>query len=1069
MLALIGAAIDRARASLLVLLLLWIGGLWAFVIMPKESNPDITIPYVYVSVSHEGIAPEDAEQLLVRPLEQELRSLEGLKEMTSVASEGHASVTLQFQAGFDPDAALADVREKVDTAKIELPEDSDDPVVQEINFSQFPVLNLSLSGPLSEAQLVYLARQLKRYLEALPDVLSVEIGGDREDLLELVADPQILEQYGIDYAQLFSLITNNNRLVAAGNIDNGAGRLVVKVPGLIEELPDLLGMPVKTIGGQVVTFGDIATIQRTFKDPTSFARVDGRPAVVLEVSKRAGANIIETIETVKYVVSRMRDEWPEGIAVNYIFDESIQIRDMLRDLLNNVVFAIILVMIVIVGALGPRPSLLVGLTIPGAFLSGLLILQAIGFTLNIVVLFSLILVTGMLVDGAIVVAEYAERLLSAGRSARHAYTEAANRMAWPIISSTATTMAVFLPLLVWPGMVGEFMKYLPATVIIVLLTALFMALVFMPVMGAVFTRRPETRSLAIDDDELEDEGNRTYGRILTGVLKAPGRTLLLFLAIMVLIYLVYGRYNHGIEFFPEVEPDSAQVLVKAVGDFSIHEKDAMLARVEERLRGIAEVKALYARTLGLPDNQMGEDVIGLLTFQFRDWDTRPPANRIIDHMREMTADLPMKLEFRKQENGPSQGKPIKVRVSTTSDRLEAAANEVRGRLERIAGIVDVTDNRPLPGIDWRLQVNREQAARYGIDIATLGNVVQLVTTGLKLADYRPEDAEEEVDIRLRLPAGERNLESLVNQTMVTPSGPVPVKNFSTLVAGPRTGTLHRVDGLPTLTVEADVAPGFQADDRLGVLKEDLASHPLPHVTISYGGEDEDQRETMVFLMTAFIVALFLMTLVLVIQFNSIFQTLLVLSAIVFSTAGVLLGLLITGRPFGIVMVGLGLIALAGIVVNNNIILIDTYNQIRSRIHDPLRAAVRTGQLRLRPVMLTAGTTVLGLMPMVLGVNVDLFTPELGIGAPSTQWWTQLSSAIAGGLTFATVLTLIITPCLLVLGERLPSLSRKGHYFSNVGLSDPISGYDAELNLKIHGVTGTNNGRQSETLAVADSD
>ena len=1039
---LITAAVDRARASLIILLILWLGGVWAFYKMPKESNPDITIPYIYVSVSHEGIAPEDAERLLVRPLEQELRSLEGLKEMTAVASEGHASVTLQFQAGLDPDQALTDVREKVDTAKTKLPAESDEPVVQEINFSEFPVLNLSLSGPLSEAQLVYIARTLKRYLESLPDVLSVNIGGDREDLLELVVVPQILEQYGIDYAQLFSLITNNNRLVAAGSIDTGAGRLVVKVPGLIEDLPDLLGMPVKILDGKVITFGDIATVQRTFKDATSMARVDGKPAVVLEVSKRAGANIIETIETVKAVVGMAAQHWPQELKVGYIYDESIQVRDMLRDLLNNVMFAIILVMIIIVGALGPRPSLLVGLTIPGAFLSGLLILHSIGFTLNIVVLFSLILVAGMLVDGAIVVAEYAERLLAAGRTPRQSFIDAASRMAWPIISSTATTIAVFLPLLWWPGMVGEFMKYLPATVILVLLTALFMALVFMPVTGVLLTRQRKHAGQWVD--ELDDEGNRTYGRLLTVLLTSPVKTLGLFFGVLVLVYVIYGRFNHGIEFFPDVEPDSAQLRVHARGDLSIQEKDLMLQAVERRLYGLAEVKALYARTLGVVDNQLGEDVIGVLTFQLIDWDQRAPANQILEHMRQLTADMPLRLEFRKQENGPSAGKPIKVKVSADQGNLEEAVHALRERMEALDGVVDISDNRPLPGIEWRLRVNREMAARYEVDVATLGNVIQMATTGLKLADYRPDDAEDEVDIRLRLPLELRNLDRLENQTVNTKYGPVPIRNFTSLEPAPKTGTLHRTNGQRTLTVEADVAPGYQSDERLKVLKAQLAEHPLEGVIIRYGGEEEDQQETMVFLSTAFIIALLLMALILVIQFNSLYQASLVLSAIVFSTAGVLLGLLVTGRPFGIVMVGLGLIALAGIVVNNNIILIDTYNQIREREADPVRAAVRTGQLRLRPVFLTAITTVLGLMPMVLGVNVDLFAPELGIGAPSAQWWTQLSSAIAGGLTFATVLTLLITPCLLVLGERI-GLSRVRPVTPMPALSlESIVGYDGAV-------------------------
>ncbi len=1025
MYAFIQAAVQRARASLIVLVILWIGGISAFISMPKESNPDITVPFVYISVSHEGIAPEDAERLLIRPLEQELRSLEGLKEMTAVAAEGYGSITLEFQAGFDPDKALSDVREKVDTVKPELPEESDEPVVNEINVSQFPVLTLSLAGPFSEAQLVYMARELKRALESIPEVLSVDIGGDREDLLELVADPQVLEQYGISYAQLFSFISNNNRLVAAGNIDQGGGRLVVKVPGLLQELPDLLTMPVKSQNGEVITFGDIATVQRTFKAPDSLARVEGKPAVVLEVSKRAGANILEAIGKVRYVAGLASERMPEDVEITYIYDESGQIRDMLSDLLNNVAFAIVLVMIIVVGALGFRPALLVGLAIPGAFLAGLLVLQGLGFTLNIVVLFSLILVAGMLVDGAIVVAEYAERELDQGSPPRKAYILAANRMAWPIIASTATTLAVFLPLLFWPGIVGEFMSYLPATVITVLLASLFMALLFLPVMGAVFTRRRGGNRTDAGGTAADTRGSRLYRALLGTLVRSPYKTLGVFGLLLVICFMAYGRFNHGVEFFPEVEPESAQLLVKARGDLSVYEKDRWVQAVERKLLGFEEVESLYARTIGQPDGQLGEDVIGVITFQFIDWEERRPANRILDDMRSLLAEVPLRYEFRKQEDGPADGKPIKIRLSGDQASIIAGVNQLRNLLEELEGITDISDNRPLPGIEWRLEVNRELAARYDVDVTTVGNVVQLVTSGLKLADYRPEDADDEVDIRLRLPAEERALDNLIDQTVSTANGPVPIANFASLVAAPKTGSLRRVNGERALTLEADVMEGFQPDERLQAIRELLDERPIEGVELRFAGEDEDQKETMVFLANAFMTALLLMFLILVVQFNSLYQAVLVMSAIAFSTAGVLLGLLVTGRAFGIVMVGLGLIALAGIVVNNNIILIDTYNQVRKRVADPVQAAIETGLLRLRPVLLTAITTVLGLMPMVLGVNVDLLTPELGIGAPSTQWWTQLSSAIAGGLTFATFLTLLITPCLLVVGERLQIGHRLG--------------------------------------------
>jgi multidrug efflux pump len=1009
--SLIAAALDRSRTTLLVLAFLVLGGLAAYVAIPKEANPDVSIPIIYVSVTLEGISPEDAERLLVRPLEQELRSLEGVKEMRSMASEGHASVTLEFDAGFNAKLALADVREKVDTARAKLPTEADEPSVNEVNVALFPVLSIGLSGPIAEAELVYIARRLKENIEGIAEVLSVTIGGDREDLLEIVVDPQVLDSYGIDYNELFNLVSRNNRLVAAGSLDTGAGRMSMKVPGVIENLEDVLSMPIKVVGNSVVTFGDVATIHRTFKDPTGFARINGQPAVVLEVSKRSGANIIDTIEQVKALMLKAQPLLPEGLKVSYIMDQSQQVQNMLSDLLNNVLTAIVLILILVVASMGMRSALLVGLTIPGAFLAGILLIWMLGFTLNIVVLFSLILVAGMLVDGSIVVTELADRYLRQGQTPRQAWANAATRMAWPVVSFTATSLVVFLPLLFWPGVVGQFMKYLPATVIICLLTSLFMALVFLPVLGAVTGGKPPPQA-------PPGRAALSYRRLLAALLRRPGLTLLGMLALIALIYTAYGRFNHGVEFFPEVEPESAQIWLRARGDLSVQEKDVLLQQVEKRLLGMSEVKALYARSLAQPDGQLGADVIGTLQFQFVEWHERRSASHILADMSTRTADIPgIVLEFRKQEEGPSSGKPVKLQISSLDPaKADQWVERVRGEMQRLGGFKDLEDDRALPGIEWRVEVDREAAARFGADVLSVGNAVQMVTNGLKLATYRPEDATDEVDIRVRLPANWRSLDQLSRLTLNTPAGQIPLGNFVSLQQAPKVGTLRRVDGNRTITLQADIAEGSRLDERLLALRQAMGEVPS-EVQVKFAGEAADQREAAAFLGTAFAVAIFLMFIVLVTQFNSIYQAVLVLSAIVLSTAGVLMGLLVNGQSFGIVMVGMGLIALAGIVVNNNIILIDTYNQLRRQGLEPREAALETGSLRLRPVLLTAITTVLGLVPMVVGVNIDLLTPSLGFGAPSTQWWTQLSSAIAGGLTFATVLTLLLTPCMLVLGSR----------------------------------------------------
>lgn len=1020
--ALIHAAIHRSRATVTFLVFLFLAGITAYQVIPKEANPDVAIPMMYISMTLDGISPEDAERLLVRPMEHELRSLEGVKEMTSVASEGHASVMLEFDAGFDADLALNDVRAKVDSARSRLPSEADEPVVHEINVALFPVLSIGLSGPVSQRELVRIARELRDRIESVPEVLEVDIGGDREDLLEIVVDPQVLDTYGVDYLQLFNLVSNNNRLVAAGSLDTGEGRMSVKVPGVIENLEDVLNMPLKVDGDSVVTFSDVATIMQSFKDPLGYARINDQPAVVLEVKKRSGANIIETIQQVRDLIDEAQVLFPEGMEVNYILDQSKEVKNILSDLLNNVLTAVVLVLILIIATMGVRSAVLVGITIPGAFLTGILIIWMLGYTMNIIVLFSLILVAGMLVDGAIVVSELADRNASDGLPPERAWAEAATRMAWPIIASTATTLAVFAPLLFWPGVVGQFMKYLPATVIICLISSLFMALVFLPSLGSLTTQNK------LQHSSEPSRAGRVYGSLLKKCLTRPGTTFIGLLGAMILIYVAYGKLNYGVEFFPEVEPESGQVWVRARGDLSIEERDDILRRVETRLLGLPEVKALYARSMVNVSGEMPPDVVGTLQFQFIDWHERRPASMILEEMRGLTDDIPgIILEFRKQEEGPSGGKPIELKISSSDPKdTERAVNALVAKMREMEGFVDIEDNRSLPGIEWRLEVDRAKAARFGADVLAVGNAVQLVTNGLLLAKYRPEFASDEVDIRVRFPQSWRSLEHMNRLTVSTQRGQVPLSNFVTMVPAEKTSVLNRVDGNRAVTIKSDLAEGFQVVERLEALLSSGVELP-PTVNIDKGGESEDQEEAANFLVTAFFVALFIMLMILLLQFNSWYQAMLIMSAIVFSTAGVLLGLLVNQQPFGIVMVGMGIIGLAGIVVNNNIVLIDTYNQIRADGSTPFDAAFETGCLRLRPVLLTSVTTILGLMPMVLSVNVNLLEPSLGFGAPSTQWWTQLSSAIAGGLAFATVLTLFLTPSMLVLRENISAkrAARKG--------------------------------------------
>lgn len=1031
----IDAALTRSRTVLLLFALIIISGTVSYIEIPKESTPDITIPMAYVSVTLEGISPEDSDSLLIHPLEQELRGVEGLKEIRSTASEGHASIILEFQSGTDIDQAIIDTKDKVDRARSELPNDADEPTVTEINLSTFPVIRINLYGEVDFATLSRVANRLQDDIEAIEGVLEANINGDREQQAEIIIDQQKLDSYGLNLSEVAGLLSNNNRLVAAGNLDTGAGRFPIKVPGLLKTEQDIMELPVKISGQQVVRVKDIATGQLTFEDPTSFARANGQPSITLAVSKRVGANIIETINAVKSVVHDSQSTWPQGIQFSVTQDQSEQIETSLNDLFNNVLAATLLVMIVIVWALGIRSSLLVGLAIPGAFLTGILFLNLQGFTINMVVLFALILSVGMLVDGAIVVTEYADRKLAEGASKKIAYSAAARRMAWPIIASTATTLAVFMPLLFWPDIVGEFMRYMPITVIATLSASLLMALILLPTLGSLIGKRGAYSAKTLQTLQLAEHGHLNelkgftghYGRLLARLVERPISVLLFAIAMLISVIVIYATLGKGVEFFPSVEPEVANLEVRARGDYSLREKDQFVQQVESLILQHQEFKSVIATTYTTAPDNASPDAIGTITMEFTDWNLRRSANAILADVRRQAEQIRgIKVTTLVEQGGPQSGSDIELQLSSKfSSVLNPAADQILERLQQHSAIVSVSDDRSLPGIEWRLQIDRAEASKYDINVNMLGNVVKLVTTGIKLGDFLPEGAEDKIDIMLRFPVNQRTLDQLEQLHIPTNQGIVPVSNFVTRYAAPKQGYIHRVDGKQAIKISADIQDGLVVDQVIQGIREELAQANLPEsLQYEFRGNTEDQQKAGSFLLKAFGVAFFIMAIILVTQFNNFFQCLLILSAVLFSTMGVFIGLLLKGEPFGIVMSGVGTIALAGVVVNNNIVLIDTFNGLRHKGMAIKEAAIRTGVQRLRPVMLTTITTILGLMPMVFQLNIDFIHQELSLGAPSSQWWTQLSTAIAGGLAFATPLTLILTPCLLVLGHQGIKLIKK---------------------------------------------
>ncbi|NWG46618.1 MAG: efflux RND transporter permease subunit [Alphaproteobacteria bacterium] len=1030
---LIDWAVNHTRTVLTVLVVGVAAGLLSYITIPKEADPDIPIPMIYVALALQGISPEDAERLLVRPMETELKSIEGVKEMTSYARLGGGGVMLEFDVNFDKDKALADVRERVDIARAELPDEAEEPLVKEFNASLFPVIIVTLWGEVPERTLYRLAQDTQDAIEALPGVLEANLAGNREELLEVVIDPSKLESYNVSQEELIRAVTNNNRLVAAGSLDTGQGRFNIKVPGLFETREDVLSLVVKTSGEGVVTLGDIADIRRTFMDATGYARFNGQPAMAIEVKKRVGANIIETTEAVRAVVGALSESWPDTVEVSFTLDSSDWIRNSLQSLHASIMTAISLVMIILVAALGIRSAVLVGIAIPSSFLLAFLFISSLGMTLNMMILFGMVIAVGILVDGAIVMVEYGDRKMAEGLDRAHAYALASKRMFWPIVSSTATTLAAFFPLLFWPGVSGKFMSYLPITVIFVLTASLLVALIFLPVLGSVFGKSSGAssdvaRALALDEEgDIRDVKGITgsYARIISRLTQYPLRVLGVVIGTIFLIQFAYSSANLGSEFFVDTEPDSMMIFVGARGNLSADESLALVREVEEIVLDVEGVASVFTSTGGGSDatsrgDGQGEDspadTIGTMTIQLAKFGTRPPGDEILKEIRDRTGGLVgLHVEVREREQGPPSGKDIQLRLASTNyEALLAETARVRAYLETEFGDVrDIEDTRPLPGIEWELAVDREQAGRFGADISTIGATVQLVTNGILIGKYRPDDADDEVDIRARFPESARGLDQLDALRVQARGELVPISNFVTRRPQQQVSSITRVDGKRIIDVRANVEPGVLPSRKVAELKEWLASAGL-HRSVSYSfeGADEEQQESMIFVMQAFAASLFLMALILITQFNNFYHAGLILSSVIMSTMGVLLGMIIMGQTFSVIMSGIGIIALAGIVVNNNIILIDTYQRHIEHGIDPHEAVVRTAAQRLRPIALTTLTTMCGLAPMMFEINIDYLTRTVALGSETSMWWVHLSTAIIFGLGFSTLVILFLTPCLL---------------------------------------------------------
>ncbi len=1125
-------AAARARMVIAFIVLSLMAGAYAYATLPKEGEPDIEVAALFISVPFPGISAEDSEKLLVKPMEAELSDLDGLKKISSTAAENYAGVVLEFDYDWNKSKIISDVRDRMTKAEARFPDGAEKYSLNEINFSAFPVIIVDLAGDVPERTLLRVARQLQDRLEALEPVLEAGLAGARDEMVEVVIDPLRLEAYNVTAARLIEVVTQNNLLVPAGEVETPGGAFSLKLPSSFDGPGDVMALPVKTNGDRVVTLGDLADIRLTFEDRKGTARFNGNPTLALQVVKRKGYNLLDTTALVRAEVEKARAEWPEELKATVHLgtsnDQSRIVGSMIRQLEGSVLTAIALVMIVVLASLGTRSALLVGFAIPTSFLLTFALLAVMGITISNIVMFGLILAVGMLVDGAIVVVEYADKRISQGVGPMHAYVEAAKRMFWPIVSSTATTLCAFLPMLFWPGVAGQFMGMLPVTLIFVLSASLLVALVYLPVMGGVSGRMSRTFarasaalrplplalrlglvavSLALLFVALMQSlnpgflfagkppqpglagllpgallfvvstiassitigavrpaprsgpvtGQRrrgAFGRFIRMIISNPVMPVVaiaLVLGMVVAVFAYYGKHNNGTEFFVDGEPEIAIVYVRQRGNLSLAEKDALLRQAEEIVLTTPGVKTAFAFAGegGLNQNTGGaqppRDAIGQIQLELIPWEERigqPEigGKRVIENLRQRLATLPgIRYDMLVPNRGPAAAKPVHLRLrGDDSEALAEAARIVRRKFEETPGLIDIEDTLPLPGIDWEIRVDPEKAGRYGANAAMAGAMVQLVTRGILLDTMRVDSSDEEIEIRVRLPENDRVLSTLDSLKLPTAIGQVPLSNFITRTPVQQREQIDRVGRKRSFDIKANVTSGpipkrdlrgqpvldaegnpvmipVNANERIAQLTGWLEqARPLPPgITWEWTGDMEEQKKTGAFLGKAFLAALGLMFIILLAQFNNLFDTVLVLLAVVLSTAGVLVGMLVMGQKFSMIMTGTGVVALAGIVVNNNIVLIDTYQEY-SRYMPRLEAIIRTAEDRIRPVLLTTITTMAGLAPMMFGLSLDFANGGYTIDSPTALWWKPLATAVVFGLGIATVLTLIFTPAMLAL-------------------------------------------------------
>ena len=1026
-------AVNNKVTVYIMTVIIIIVGLVSYISIPKESAPSITIPNIFVSTAYFGVSPQDIESLVSQEIEKEVKGIKDVKKVTSISQESFSFVNIEFNPDVKIDEALQKVRDKVSIAKTKMPKDIEEPNVMEINLAEQPMLYVNLSGNLGLAALKDIADKLSDDIEGISGILSADVKGGLEREVKINVDANRLKYYNLTFTDITGKIGMENLSIPGGSVDVGTQNYLVRVPGEYQDPELIRDIVIKAESGKPIYLRDVAQVIYGYKQRSTMSRENGQEAVAIVIKKRSGENIIRIADDIKALVEKKKSSLPEGLKISFTGDQSKSIKNTVHELENGIVTGFLLVCLILLASMGLKNAFLVATSIPFSFFISFIILSAFGVTLNIVVLFGLILVLGIIVDDAIVVTENIYRLQeSEGYNPHDAAIEGPREVQIPVTIATFTIISSFAPLLFFPGIVGQFMRYLPITLIVCLFSSLFVAMIINPVLSAHFINFKKDRErlhkktkwyniitkFHLWFDELFAAIVKSYEKALRFALRHRKFTIGGTVFMLFLVFFVYGKFNNGIEFFPQVEPQQAYIHVNMPVGTNLDKSNEVTKIVEQKLPPFKDIE-YYLTNVGSEIGEgFGSDVSSksTITLSFFDKEDREQSSfKTIEEIRDAinnitTADV----RIQKQSGGPPTGPPVNIEISGDDFvKLGQISDEVKKAIKDIPGIKDLKDDFDEARPEIKISIDREKASLYGLSTATIASTVRTAINGTAASKFRVAD--NEYDITVRLDSSQRESISAISDIYLPgkDGAKVPLTSVAKIDFSGGIGAINRKDLKRVVTVSAN-AEGRLGNDVLIDVKEKLKDLKFPTgYGIVYTGEQESQEESQTFLAKAFLISLLLVFFFLVIEFNSITSPVIIMFTVLLSLIGVLLGLLITQTPFGIIMTGIGVIALGGIVVRNAIILLDFQKELESRGLSREESVIQSGMIRLRPVFLTAAATILGLVPLTTGVDFDWRTLSWVIGGQNTAFWRPMGVAIIFGLSVATFLTLVVVPTIFV--------------------------------------------------------